>query len=524
MARIVESKNPGMRCSILLTDRDGETITVGAGPSLPAEYNAAVEGLRIGPAVGSCGTAAFWNVPVVVENIGKDPLWSDLRGAAELAGVQACWSQPIPAEDGSPLGAMALYHDTPLAPSPSQMHGLELAARMVGLAVERERLETQLLQTAKLEALGVLAGGIAHDFNNLLSVILGNVDLATEMLPADARARALLREAATASSNAAELCNQLLSYAGKQATRIENLDVNEVVRELRPLLRVLVSKRIDLDVEVHDAALGIRCDRSELSQILMNLVTNAAEAIGDDAGTIRLRTNPKQLSRADLRRLGTPPEIRPGSYLEIRVSDTGCGMDEDTRAHIFDPFFTTKPSGRGLGLATVRAIVHRYSGMLEIESTKGMGTTFNVRLPCTALRTSRASDAVTPDPVADGPTVLVVDDEAQIRTTLSRILEFGGYKVLTAADGEAAIEAYTSQRERIDGVLLDVCMPRQDGGEVLRWIREQGGDVPVVVISGFAEQDARTRLESDRFTTFLQKPITARRLLDTLEDLLPKAN
>ena len=214
MARIVELKNPGMLCSILLVDDAGEQIVGGAGPSLPDAYNKAVAGLRIGPGVGSCGTAAFWNMPVVVEDIVNDPLWQDLLPAANLAGLAACWSYPVVASDGRVLGAMALYDTKPRAPERYQMDGLGIAAKMVGLAVERDRLELQLRRTEKMEALGLLAGGIAHDFNNLLAAIVGNGELLATKVPPGGEMAEMVGDVLSAAQSAAELCRQVLAYAG----------------------------------------------------------------------------------------------------------------------------------------------------------------------------------------------------------------------------------------------------------------------------------------------------------------------
>ena len=284
MARIVEARNPGMLCSILLVDDERKYITGGAGPSLPEEYNRAVEGLRIGPGVGSCGTAAFWNVPVVVEDIGKDPLWRDLRDAAALAGVSACWSHPITSTTGQVLGAMALYDPEPRRPEPSQMDGLAIAARMVGLAIERERLQDHLRRAAKMEAVGVLAGGIAHDFNNLLVTVMGNAELASTTLSEGAEARPMLEEIVTASVNASELCNQMLAYAGRGTHSMETIECNAQIRELGGLLQVALPKKVSLQYELCAEPLGLHADRSQLRQVIMNLITNAAEAMGNAGG------------------------------------------------------------------------------------------------------------------------------------------------------------------------------------------------------------------------------------------------
>ena len=282
MVRTVEAKNPGMLCSVLLVDPSRNCVTVGAGPSLPSDYNAAVEGLEIGPMVGSCGTAAYWNVPVVVENIFEDPLWRDLRGAAQLAGVAACWSQPIRTTNGEVIGAMALYARQPSSPQDHQMAGLEIAAHMVGLAVERDRLEVQLQQSAKLEAVGLVAGGVAHDFNNLLAVIIGNAELA-QAEATSSRLREHLEHILSASESAAELCAQMLASAGRSLSREESVDCSALVRDLSTMVRATISTGVVLSLDLDDAAWAT-ADRNQLRQVLLNLLTNAAEACEGDAG------------------------------------------------------------------------------------------------------------------------------------------------------------------------------------------------------------------------------------------------
>ena len=268
MARIVEAKNPGMRCSILLLDKNQEYVEGGAGPSLPEAYNKAVEGLNIGPQVGSCGTAAFWNIPVVVEDIYSDPLWENLRDAAKIAGVKSCWSHPVTNSSGKVLGAMALYNDTPRTPERHHMDGLAIAARMVGLAVERDQLENQLRQAAKLEALGVLAGGIAHDFNNLLMTIIGNTEMAMLTLGDKSQAGTMLKEIMTASTKATELCHQMLAYAGQGAFSTEYFNCNEELRELGSLLTAGLSKKAHILYQLDADEPAVMGDRSQLRQVL----------------------------------------------------------------------------------------------------------------------------------------------------------------------------------------------------------------------------------------------------------------
>ncbi len=519
MARIAEAKNPGMWCSILLVDAEHERVTVGAGPSLPAEYNAAVEGLRIGPAVGSCGTATFWNVPVIVENIAEDPLWDDLRDAAAIAGVSACWSHPITTTKGVVLGAMELYDTEPRAPTQHQMDGLEIAARMVGLAVERDGLEEQLRQAAKMKALGVLAGGIAHDFNNMLTAVLGNAELAMRRLPDDAEASQMLLEIVTASVSATELCNQMLVYAGRGSLSTETLECNALVKELGGLLQVALSKKATLVNDLCATPLGVEADRSQLRQVVMNLITNASEAIGNNEGRIVIATSARTYTREELSRRHPNAMLEPGEYVVLQVSDTGDGMSFQTQTKIFDPFFTTKSTGRGLGLAAVQGIVRGHKGAIVLESTPGIGTTFSVLLPRVPLPHEDAPQAPEVES-GQGARILVVDDEPKVRKILGDILECAGYTVIRARDGQEAIDVFRREGDSIDCVLLDLSMPKLDGEEVFRELRLIRSDVRVLLTSGFTEKEFIDRLEGAGFAGFIQKPAKMHVLLGKIAETL----
>ena len=515
MALIVESKNPGLRCSILLVDPNREYIIGGAGPSLPVAYNQAVEGLRLGPSVGSCGTAAFWNEPVVVEDIVRDPLWQDLREAAAIAGVRACWSHPVTTTGGDVLGAMALYSDAPSAPTRHQMDGLEIAARMVGLAVERDRLEQQLERASKMEAIGVLAGGVAHDFNNLLAIVMGNAELALADLPAGSATTAMLREIVTASANAGELCNQLLAYAGRGALSAEGIECNAFVRELGNLMLVALSKKAHLDYALSPDPLGLRADRSQLRQVVMNLITNAAEAVGDCEGVIEIGTQARALTREELARRHPDAGLQGGDYVCLWVRDSGSGMSAATQERIFDPFFTTKSSGRGLGLAAVQGIVRGHGGVVELESAPGIGTTFTVLLP--RFDPPGHKEAAPADEEVHGDAcVLVVDDEEMVRRVCGGVLEKAGYRVVYATDGAEAVEVFRRHIDEIDCVLLDLSMPCKSGAEVFVELRELRANLPVVLSSGFAEQELLDRFRGAGLADVVQKPAPRQVLLSKI--------
>ena len=519
MARIVENKNPGMRCSILLLDENQEYVALGAGPSLPDEYNKMVEGLHIGPTVGSCGTAAFWNIPVAVENIFEDPLWEPLRDAAVVAGVSSCWSHPIVTTSGKVLGAMALYNDEPRRPERHHLDGLEIAARMVGMAVEKSELESQLIQAAKLEALGVLAGGIAHDFNNLLTAILGNAELAIVNLENKEKTRNMLSEVVAASMKAMELCRQMLAYAGQGSFSQDQFDCNKEIVELGDLLKVAISKKAQLNYQLDARRPGVLGDRSQLRQVIMNLITNAAEAMGNQEGEIDIKTDIVNLDESFIKAISPEKKLPVGNYCLIEVSDKGEGMDELTLQRIFDPFFTTKSSGRGLGLAAVQGIVQGHNGAITVESVKGNGTVFMVYLPNQLLEFRE--EPLLNECVCENQTViLVVDDEKQVRSVFSEILEESGYKVLLASDGEEAVSIFQQERESIDCVLLDFSMPKLDGLEVLQELQKMDGHLPVILTSGFAEKDLGPDLKQAGLAGFIQKPVPMKTLLSRIEGIL----
>lgn len=522
MARIVEAKNPGKRCSILLVDEDRTVITRGAGPSLPAAYNEAVEGLRLGPGVGSCGTAAFWNVPVIVEDIFSDVLWRDLRDAARLAGVAACWSHPVTDARGRVLGAMAIYSTEPASPTQHQMDGLEIAAKMVGLAVERDRLEARLNEAARAEALGLLAGGVAHDFNNLLAGIVGHTELALDQLGSLESARRPLEEVMTASAAAADLCDQLLAYAGRAARCSERLELNDLVSKLTSLLRPALPAQARVELRLARESTLVEGDPGQLRQVILNLLTNAAEALGEVGGRIEIGTRIRDLARERLEARATEHQLAPGEYVELWVSDDGGGMDATTMAHIFDPFFTTKSQGRGLGLAAVRGIVEGHGGGLDLESEVGRGTHFSLLLPH-ARGSARAEESAQAalEHKDRALSVLVIDDEPSVRDVLAMLLESAGHQVHQAASGAEALDYFEDPAARADAILLDLSMPEMGGEEVFTHLRGQGVDAPVLLLSGFAEQEVleRFRGHAQGLAGFLRKPVRKQTLLSKLSEV-----
>lgn len=388
---------------------------------------------------------------------------------------------------------------------------------------ERRRLDHQMQQTQKLESLGILAGGIAHDFNNLLVAILGNAGLALLELPPESPARQTVQAIETAAQRAADLTRQMLAYSGKGKFVIEPLNLSRVVEEMAHLLEVSVSKRAVLKYHFAPNLPPIEADATQVRQVIMNLITNASDAIGDRSGVISISTGMQHCDRAYLRESYLDADLPEGDYVYIEVADTGEGMDEATRARIFDPFFTTKFTGRGLGLAAVLGIVRGHRAAIKLYSEPGRGTTFKVLFPAARPSTARAPEpAPRPEPeAATAPrgTVLVVDDDETVRTVTRRILERSGFTVLLAPDGLQALQVYRAT-PGVALVILDMTMPHMDGEECFRELRHLDPTVRVLLTSGYNEQDATERFVGKGLAGFIQKPYRPADLLSKVEEVL----
>jgi nitrogen-specific signal transduction histidine kinase/CheY-like chemotaxis protein len=386
---------------------------------------------------------------------------------------------------------------------------------------ERVRMERKLQESQKLESLGVLAGGIAHDFNNLLTGILGNASFARMDIPANSPAQISLEQVEIASQRAAELCKQMLAYSGKGRFVVQQIDLSALVRETGDLLQVSISKNCVLKYALATDLPAIIADATQIRQIIMNLVINASEAIGDKSGVISIATGVIEADRAYLTEAHLSPNIPEGEYVFLEVSDNGIGMSAETRARIFDPFFTTKFTGRGLGLAAVLGIVRGHHGAMKVYSEVGRGTAFKLLLPCAEGPADAAPDLpAAPLAWRGSGTMLVVDDEDTVRNTTRRMLERIGFEVLMASDGAEALEVFHREGSRIAGVLLDLTMPHLDGNATFTELRRLDPEVRVLLVSGFNEQEAVTRFAGKGLAGFLQKPFKPDTLYSKLQSIL----
>ncbi len=656
LARSYEEIFPGTLCSILLLDEDGKHLRHGAAPSLPEAFCKAVDGAEIGPAVGSCGTAAYTRQVVVVEDIASDPLWQDYRALALPHGLRACWSIPVISSQDGVLGTFAVYYRQPQGARPEEIAALEHGAHFAAVAIERQRLlesvreseaalqaaqerarlgsweldlatqrgwwsremhrlfshdpaegppdfaaflamihpedrdkitttqarlladgkpqgiefrsdpargsmrwfsatievpasepgrppraagtvlditasreaqlereqfDRKMQETQKLESLGVLAGGIAHDFNNLLTGIIGNASLATMDLPPGSPLHPYIDDISRAALRAADLCKQMLAYSGRGRFVVQQLDLGQLVEETAQMLQISISKKAVLRFHLEKNLPPVDADATQLRQVIMNLVINASEAIGDKSGVIALTTGLTRVDRAYLGGTMLAPELAEGEYVFLEVSDNGCGMGAETQARIFDPFYTTKFTGRGLGLAAVLGIVRGHKGALKVYSEKGRGTTFKLLFPiATGLGEAAAEVPVAPARWQGRGTVLVVDDEETIRSTVARMLRLTGFEPVLVCDGREAVEVYRAEPGRFALVLLDLTMPHMDGEETFTELRRLRADVRVVLMSGFNQQEALVRFPGKGLASFLQKPFDMEALRAVLQGVV----
>jgi len=651
----IEKQYVGLLCSVLVLDPDGFTLRSVAGPSLPEEYCRAIDGAKIGPTAGSCGTAAYRKQPVVVSDIASDPLWAEYRRLALPHGLRACWSTPISTQDGAILGTFAVYYREPRVPDPQHFQIIAHATHLAGIAIEhdrakiqllaaedryrtlverlpaityiaelgadgpwhyvspqiesilgftpeewlsdpmswmnhihkddqaialaaerrfqethelfqaeyrmfardgrirwfrdeavmlhqasdrplmmqgvlydmteRKRLEDELRHSQKMEAVGQLAGGVAHDFNNLLTLIQAhNEHLRRRLDPGDPAQQDAL-EIERAVTRAAFLTRQLLAFGRKQVLQTKILDLNAVVTEVVKMLSPVIPNNIELGVRQAPSLGRVKADPSQIEQIILNLAVNARDAM-PHGGRLILETKNIEVDEAYARNHNGVP---PGQYVMLMVSDTGVGMDSDTKARIFEPFFTTKEPGKGtgLGLATVYGVVKQMGGAIWVRSQPGNGTSFEVYLPLAlAEKKEEAAGSSSRTALATAPngaeTVLLVEDQEGIRDMVQEFLRRKGYTVLQAVDGNDALRIADEHKNPIHLLITDMIMPNIGGAELANLLMPLRPQMKVLFMSGDPENASLGNGGIDEKVAILQKPFLldalARKIRSVLEE------
>jgi len=386
---------------------------------------------------------------------------------------------------------------------------------------ERRMFESRMQESQKLESLGMLAGGVAHDFNNILLAIQGNLEFAVASLPPEAPAHESLAEVERAAKRAADLCRQLLAYSGKGRFAIGSLSLSRAVEETAQMLAVSISKKADLRFDLAPDLPLIEADETQIRQVIMNLIINASEALGEESGAISVSAGTTACDRAHLNGMINGEKLPEGRYVFLDVADTGCGIDEETLRKMFDPFFTTKSAGRGLGLPVILGIVRGHGGAIGIRSEQGKGSAFRLIFPVSASTVEHIDESLARVAGWRGSgTVLLVDDEEMVRSVAKRMLEHLGFDVLLAPDGVEALEIFRARLGTISLVILDLTMPRMDGIETLAALRGISDDVTVMLSSGYSEHEISKRFAGRGFSGFIEKPYRIIELGDKLRNVL----
>lgn len=447
---------------------------------------------------------------------GTEPEWIQAYGKVAITGLPIHFERFF-----APLNRY--FEVTAYRPAPGQFAAIFMDVTERRKAEEaRGKMEAQFQQMQKLESLGVLAGGIAHDFNNLLTGVLGNASLALLDVPEGAPAFDSLRQIELAAQRAADLCRQLLAYSGKGRFVVEAIDLSDLVEEMGNLLQLSISKKAVLKKTMARHLPAISGDMTQIRQIVMNLIVNASEAMGERSGVIAISTGAMACDRAYLKSTFMDGELPEGVYCYVEVSDTGCGMDAETLARIFDPFFSTKFTGRGLGLAAVIGIVRSHKGTIKVHSELGRGSSFTVLFPAVvdAVVPQRAFEKKSELSATLTGTVLVVDDEEAVRSLAQRALQRVGIRVLTACDGREAVEVFRQHAKEVRMVVLDMTMPHLNGEETFREIRRIRPDCKVLLSSGYTESSATSRFSGKELAGFIQKPYRQSDLIAKVSSVL----
>ncbi len=656
IVELIEARSHGMLCSILLLD--GDRIRHVAAPNLPQEYVSAIEGERIGPDAGSCGTAAFTGKPVIVEDIATHPAWANYRQLALPHGLVACWSVPILTPEHQVLGTFAMYYRECRRPTPQEEQWVEVATRLAYVAIlservrlneiERHRMEVQmrhdehlrsvildniddaifyiqvegegqyrllsvngafdrmfphlserivghtlheflppafreqtlaraaiaietgqrqrwevttqsgpkladvglvpifdpqgrctnligtlhdisiridaenersqmqakLHQAQRMQALGTLAGGIAHDFNNILAAIGGNAELLLGELPVESSARQHASEIMRASTRAADLVRQILSFSRSSSPTYKLFDPKPVALEAIDLLRLTLPRNIQIEARFSQDAPSIRADPSQFHQVLINLVTNAARAYaGEGSVTVSLdRVMSTEIAATD----GAP--LDPGAYLRVQVEDSGSGMDAATLKRVFDPFFTTRAPGEGtgLGLSVVHSIVENHQGSIGIESAPGKGTKVTVYLPAAELAPNGIASQSATKLRGNNERIMYVDDEDSLVLLMEQSLRRLGYNVRGFTDPSIALAAFAHSPQAFDVVITDLAMPGMTGRQLAAKIREISKDVPIIMTSGYIRDEDREAARQLNIAQLVYKSNTVQQLTEAL--------
>jgi signal transduction histidine kinase/ActR/RegA family two-component response regulator len=522
IVRFIEAQADDMLCTILRVDAESGRVHTAAAPSVPVEYARAIDGLTIGPNAGSCGRAAYLKELVICEDIEHDQYWADYRQLALPHGLRACWSTPILSPSRDVLGTFAMYYRTTRGPTVHEKEWVNVGTHLAAIAIAYDvtrHLESQAQQAERMHALGTLAGGIAHDFNNILGAIRGHADLALMEPMTNAAVHESLQEINRASRRAAELVRRILTFSRHEAPRRDLIAIGDVVDEAVKLLRPTLPRNVEIKSSVVGDVPSVLADPTEIHQVVMNLVTNAAHAMREFGGTIEFVIDSFEHAGHHGKHIN---DLASGSYARIRVHDQGTGMDDSTIARVFEPFFTTKPPGEGtgLGLAVVYGIVKSHGGNIHVDSKTGAGTTFTLCFPA-APRTGRPLKT-TPRSVtrAHNRHIMYVDDDEVLVRLAARLLQRYGYRVTGHSDPARALEDFRARPGEFDAIVTDMSMPVLSGADLAARIRDVRDQIPIVLVSAYVSHVEAEKARSLGLDEVVPKPQTIHEFAEMLRDRL----
>lgn len=385
---------------------------------------------------------------------------------------------------------------------------------------DEQQLQRKIEHTQRLESLGVLAGGIAHDFNNILAAIQGNAELLKMQIDGDEESREHLGNIETGCSHAADLCRQMLAYAGQGRYIIQQVNLSELVRNMARLIEVSIPKNIQLEHHLDSGIPMVEFDVAQLEQVIINLLTNAAEAIGEASGTINITTGSTFTDTSSLEHCYGSEELQSGQYVFVEVKDDGCGISDETLQHMFEPFFTTKFTGRGLGMSAILGIMRSNHGGICIDSKPGHGSAIRVFLPPSKGKAKQTLEETMTGQFVTSGSVLVVDDELGVQTVACRMLARMGFETLAANDGIECLDIYRQHQDEIAAVLLDLTMPKMSGDKAFDALRKINASVKVLISSGYGEAKLAERFKDKQPAGFVQKPYKFKELKRAMQKTL----
>ena len=502
-------------------------------------------------AVESAGLGV-WDHDMVTDKVTRNERWAEMLGYTlkELESDADTWRNLVHPDDLPVVNRIAAEHEAGRTPFFQAEHRLRSKSgewKWIlnwGKVVERDqdgrplratgthlditerkqeeekrlKLEAQIQQVQKFESLNVMAGSIAHNFNNLLMVVLGNLELVLDSLPPLSAERKEIEKAEKAAKHAAELSSLMLTYVGHKQMVAQELDISDIIRGMSEILELALSKKAALKFDFQLTPVLLKGDPAQVRQVVMNLVSNAAEAVGDQEGTITITTGTMFCDHSCFPPPFQKENLPEGNYVYLEVADTGCGMDQETQAKIFDPFFTTKFQGRGLGMAVVLGILRAHRGAVLLDSQPGEGTTIRVLFP--ALETSEITERKAPTDRykwKDKGTVLMIDDDEDVLLVGERMLKRLGFQVLTTPNALEAIEIFRKLADNLDCVLINLTMPKMDGAELFYKLREIRQNIPVIICSGYSEEQVMNRFQETRPEGFIQKPYRIKQLEEKMK-------